>query len=590
MTARCFFVARWAGIALAVAASLLTAPRLAGAQASRVAMGEATAARQAQVEESARQTVQSLFERLCPGRCEIIQLSAVMGEAAAAALVEPGFEEDGPQAYEGQVTSLRVDILLDAALPGSFRQSIPRMLRFRLASLAPVVEVRTETLAFPEPQAEPAPPVVREPPRAWAPPPPMPALPEPAPQVERATPEPEPAPEVSTEDLWTRAIPWIGGVLIALILAALILILLRRLTQRGTPDAQGNVAGLEANTDLEARGRARRELEDALRDKRAVANAALRRWVLERPEAVARFVKLFGAETLKDLRSSDEAAPALARVARHLVAHPEPLTDAEEGTTLQEARARFAAAELEDGRSAEWEFLEGLSSAQLKRLLEGATVSERACVLAELPAGSRSGFVAALSESERAELLLGASAPPLGASDLRRLQSRLRAAADGLRGQRGGAAGGLIGDLIRTVPAGEQAELAKRLLADQPEAGEALLDGVLLEGSLAHLPSGVLGDASMQIQIETLVAFLGGTEPAIRDVVIAQLSPRTRSAVSTELGVSGPVPRQRFFDAREALVTAVADVMLREGSSLRRANAHALRGAQNGAEHLEAAQ
>jgi hypothetical protein len=514
-----------------------------------------------------------------------------MGDAAAAALVEPGFEEDAPQAYEGQVSSLRVDILLDAALPGSFRQSIPRMLRYRLASLAPVVEVRTETLAFPEPQAEPAPPVVREPPRAWAPPPPMPAIPEPPPEVERAeAPEPEPTPEVSAEDLWTRAIPWIGGVLIALILAGLILILLRRLTQRGKPAAEGAVAGLEANTDLEARGRARREIEDALRDKRAVANAALRRWVLERPEAVARFVKLFGAETLKDLRSSDEAAPALARVARHLVAHPEPLTDAEEGTTLQEARARFAAAELEDGRSAEWEFLEGLSSAQLKRLLEDATVGERACVLAELPAGSRSGFVAALSESERAELLLGASAPPLGASDLRRLQSRLRAAADGLRGQRGAAAGGLIGDLIRTVPAGEQAELAKRLLADQPETGEALLDGVLLESSLAHLPSGVLGDASMQIPIETLVTFLGGTEPRTREVVLAQLSPRTRSAVSTELGVSGPVARQRFFDAREALVTAVADVMLREGSSLRRANAHALRAPQNGVEHLEAAQ
>ena len=94
----------------------------------------------------------------------------------------------------------------------------------------------------------------------------------------------------------------------------------------------------------------------------------------------------------------------------------------------------------------------------------------------------------------------------------------------------------------------------------------------------------------MQIPIETLVTFLGGTEPRTREVVLAQLSPRTRSAVSTELGVSGPVARQRFFDAREALVTAVADVMVREGSSLRRANAHALRAPQNGAEHLEAAQ
>src|SRR5690606_25155816 len=126
---------------VALSASLLIALLLpasfAEAQGSRIAMSEATAARQAQTQESARQTVQSLFERLCPGRCEIIQVSAVMGAPSPAAVIEPGFEDDAPQAYQGQVESLRVDILLDSTLPGAFRQSIPRMLRYRLQSLAP---------------------------------------------------------------------------------------------------------------------------------------------------------------------------------------------------------------------------------------------------------------------------------------------------------------------------------------------------------------------------------------------------------------------------------------------------------------------
>lgn len=579
---------------VALSASLLIALLLpasfAEAQGSRIAMSEATAARQAQTQESARQTVQSLFERLCPGRCEIIQVSAVMGEPSPAAVIEPGFEDDAPQAYQGQVESLRVDILLDSTLPGAFRQSIPRMLRYRLQSLAPVVEVRTESLAFPEPQLEPAPPVPREPPRAWAPPPPMPEpAPVPAPEAEAEPPAPAQPPAAAPEDLWTRAIPWIGGILLALILAALTLVLVRRLTQR--PEAAPTGVGTtgQPGPDLEARARVRRELEDALQSKRAVANAALRRWVLEHPDAVARFVKLFGAETLKDLRSSDDAAPALARVARHLVAHPEPLTDAEEGTTLQEARARFAAAELEEGRSAEWEFLEGLSTAQLGVLLEDATVGERACVLAELSAGARSAYVASLAEAERAELLIGATGGRLAPAEVRRLQTRLRGAADGLRGQRGLAGGGLVGDLVRSVPAAEQVALAERLLSEQPAAGEALLDEVLLEHALAYLPGGVIADASMQLPIETLVTFLGGTDPSTRRSVLGELAPRTQSAVSTELDVVGPIARQRFVEAREALTAAVADVMLREGHSLRGANTNALRSPRPDA-HLEAAQ
>jgi flagellar motor switch protein FliG len=573
-------------------AALITLPvSVASAQASRIAMSEATAARQAQTEESARQTVQSLFERLCPGRCEIIQVRAVMGEPAAAAVLEPGFEDDAPQAYEGQVESLRVDILLDSALPGAFRQNIPRMLRYRLRPLAPVVEVRTESLAFPEPQLEPAPPVVREPPRAWAPPPPMPEpAPAPPPEPRAEPPAPTPEPEAAApEDLWIRAIPWIGGILLALILAALTLILVRRLTQRADAAAPANVGAASPGSDLEARARIRREIEDALRDKRAAANAALRRWVVENPEAVARFVKLFGAETLKDLRNGDDTAPALARVARHLIAHPEPLTDAEEGTTLQEARARFAAAELEEGRSADWEFLEGLSTAQLAMLLENATVGERACVLAELSASARAAYVASLTEVERGELLVGATDGRLAAADVRRLQTRLRAAAEDLRGRRSLAGGGLVGDLIRSVAAAEQVALAERLLREQPAAGEALLDEVLLEHAFAYLPSGVIADASMQLPIETLVTFLAGTDPAIRRSVLGELAPRTQSAVSTELEVVGPIARHRFLEAREALASAIAGVMLREGHALRSANANALR-SPRAHEHLEAAQ
>lgn len=567
---------RLLGVALALAC---VARSSAFAQSSRVAMSVASARARAEAEDQARQTVRALFERLCPGRCELLRVEATTGRPRSIAALEPGFEDDAPQAFDSSVETLQVEILLDATLPAGFRQNMPRMIRYQLQSLAGTVEVRTESLAFPEPQLEPAPPVVREPPIPAMRPPAM-SAPEPA-SAGAVEPQGDRAREVQGEpgDLWARAVPWIGGVIIALILAALILLLLWRLTQRdervaSVPKDAPSPAPRPTDADLEPRVRA------FLDEQRGASNAALRRWLTEDPERVAGFVQIFGVDAVRDLRGADELEVAFERLGRALIGHPEPPSGEVRRTLASEAIARFSAAELAQTRGPGWDFLDTLSTSQLETLLGELSPDERALVLAETSPRSRIQLLASLEPAQRGELLLASAedlAMPL--AERRRLRLRLRARAAEVSAETGRDADGarFAVDLLCSADAHEQVALARRVTSHQPARAHALLERVLLERAIAVLPEGALADALTRVPLDALVEFLRGTDSGTRSALLEQMPARLRPAVTAELEIGGaPVSRTRFLVVRAAVLESAERVLRRDGVAVASVNARVL--------------
>ncbi|MFW5967545.1 MAG: hypothetical protein ACOCV2_08515, partial [Persicimonas sp.] len=104
------------------------------------------------VESQASQHVQNLFSRLCPGRCELVDLEVTMDDPSPDGSAAPGFESGPADAYEASADSIEMAVMIDSNLPSSFQSSLPRMIEYQLSNLAENIEVRPEMLDFPEPQ------------------------------------------------------------------------------------------------------------------------------------------------------------------------------------------------------------------------------------------------------------------------------------------------------------------------------------------------------------------------------------------------------------------------------------------------------
>jgi flagellar motor switch protein FliG len=541
---------------------------------------------QGQTATQARRTIENLFSRLCPGRCELVELKVTMASPTPVGDVVPGFETVAGQNFESEPESIDVTVLLDAKLPRNFQSNLPRMIRYRLNNLAPTINVRPEVLDFPEPQLEPMPPYMPEPPqRSYEPPPP---LPEPEPVVE-PQPEPEPAAEEPEPEptIWDRLqpfleslAPWIGPIIMVLILFGLLMALVRRLTEANRPaGAAGAGEGdRKAPADLDV-GAAR----DDLNATRAVRNRVLRRWLTEDPEGVSRLVMLMGPEIMSDLKSDSSLAPDLERVSELVARQRDPLDDEATRQTLSELRARLTSARLvhdEQGLAMDWEFLEGLGVANLRRIVSSCSATEKMYVVSQLPPSLRAGYLDTLDGAERRELVLGTSADVLSKQEALALAARLRKAADEVShiGREADGQAALVLDMLRALKLEEQEQMLREIKGNRPELAQSVLGRFVLETTTLHLPKELLADAVHRSPVETLTAFLRGTRAAVRDHLLSIAPASKREAVMTELSLDIPVTRGEFLEARQRFLDVVAEVVRRDGIDVARANTRVLMG------------
>lgn len=542
-------------------------------------------------ETQARAEIESLLARLCPGRCELVELRATVSQPRAAGEVAPGFEGAPGTRFEVEVRRLEATILMDSSLPENFRTNIPRMAQYRLQDIANVVEVRPEFLEFPQPQLPPMPTplphVAPEPPRQPQP------LPRPEPEPIRAeTPEEPPAevePLRAEPPLWQELLPWIALLLTLLILGGLIILILRRLEAISSkPDAAPAAADTEG--DEKVRPKSMPDI-DALRDElkrsRSVLNRMLRRWIEDSPEEVAVLIRLLGPEILSDLRRDSELRPSLEVVSDH-VAGLDEAVDAERAHGIcEKARSRHAAQLVVDDSSGDmdWGFLEGLSLGQVGTLLNSASQQERGFILSRLSPVIRSRHLENLSTAERRQLLLEASsAQTLSKSQARELAQRMRQIADEFidAGREAEGQAALIVEMIEAMSLGEQEDVLRDLQSSRPDVAHAVLARICLESTLLQLPEDSLTNAVHRLPVEKITTFLQGTRRDIADHILSCSPGSKRQALATELSLDIPTARADFLDARQAFSTTVLATLRRDGYEVAKFNANALRRGAHG--------
>jgi len=524
---------------------------------------------QAETTRAARESVETLFARLCPGRCELIGVEVEMESPRAMGQVTPGFESVTPDAFSVDAKTVQVSVLLDSKLPRNFQRNIPRMIQHRLAALAPVISVRPELLDFPEPQLEPIPPYYPEPPRSAPTPAPLPKMdfPEPPLKVEEP-PVSAPAPAESKSFMDALA-PWIGPLVMAFLLFLMMLFMLKKISEISRPAAEGS-------TDLAKRSVVSLDdLKDELMASRPVKNSVMRKWLEDDVDGAARAIHAFGPELISDIKTDSALRPKIQLVADRLMNLGE-LTPEDLEKVIQDSRVRLRAAQvLHESASTptEWEFLEGLQVRSIYRILEGLTPRELMHVVSMTRTDVQSALMEQLPERSRRDLFVSAGSP-MSRSESQELAMRLRRAAEELSGTSGEAA--VLISLLESLSAIEQEVTVGDLKSKRPDIAAEILRGTVLESSLLYMPSEVLQDASIRIDLEHLSAFLRGTDEATRNHFVASTSGSRRVALLSELELEIPVGRAQFLDGRKVVLAHVLGVMEREGQDITRANLRGL--------------
>jgi len=549
------------------------------------------------IESQARRTVDSLFQRLCPGRCQLVELQAEMKSPETVGGVEPGFGSGSNASFDIEAKSLNLTVLIDSKLPSNFQQNIPRMLEYQLGDLAPKIEVRRETLSFPEPQNRPSPPSQDRQRRPR--PRPKPKMPQAQPERrEKPKEDEEPAKEepdkketdrreAASARAWFGMVleevaPWLGPILLVVVLLALMFPLLRRLGDLLDRRAMGVAptgAGQGADgprPDVEA-------LRARLTESRAVKNRVLRRWLEEDVESVAGLVRLLGPGILDDLKTDESLQTRLEEVSEIVARNREPMDDDEIEWIVNAARARISAAQLmheRQGLESDWDFLEGISVATLQRILRACGTEEQVHVIGQLPSSLRSSYLESLDGDQRKQLFMAAGTSELSKQQSRALAARLRKRADeyGHVGAEAEGQAALVVDMLESLPLDEQEETLRDLEQTRPEVAEAVMSEVLLASAAVHVPGELLAGAVHRTPVDELANFLRRSGDEIRRRILEVAPEKKREDLQTELALDTPVPRDEFLEARDRFLDGLETALRREGRDLVEANRRALHG------------
>lgn len=547
--------------------------------------------KQAVAEAEARQEIESLFSRLCPGRCELIDVNAVISTPKPVGEVTPGFESAGAATFDAKLKRLEARVMIDSNLPNNFRANIPAMLRYRLSSVTPNVVITPTILEFPQPQNPPMPPMLAEPPRRRYQPQPPAAAPEP-PEVKPELPKPE-EPVVEPEEkppeekptwyaqLWKELLPWIPFILMLVVFFALFAAALKRMREAFESKAPEPLATLDGDgpsveaMDVDV-------LRQELRQSRGIQNEVLRQWLAQDPEAVATLVRLVGPEILDDLKQDTTLRPMIEVVSQEVARQSDPVTATESQRLERELRSRIMAAKVlqaNKSMSGDWEFLQGITAANLVRVMNPLQAREKSYVLGQLPPALRASYMNQMTSQQRKDLFLGAgSGDVLSKVQAKDLAVNLRKASDDIAhiGAEASGQAAIIVDMLRALALGEQTETLSELRARRPEVAQAVLEQVCLESTILHAPREVVADAMQRTSIDTLSRFMRGTLEPLAQAMLAGAPAGIRGALHSEFDLEIPVSRAEFLESRTEFTTMVATVLRRDGHDLASLNLRAL--------------
>ncbi len=540
-------------------------------------------------EAEAGRIVELTFSRLCPGRCELIDVTADVATPKPVAAVTPGFDSAvSSAAFDVELKGVDVRVMIDSSLPNTFRSQLPQILKFRLERVSKNARITPSFLEFPKPQFEPSPELPPEPPKAEEPKPEPP--PEPPPEPEEPKPEVEPEPEEKPEtpwyeELWAELLPWIPYALMMGIIVACAVVLLNKLRELLDLQRQAIARMAPEGDDADAsRMPDADELRQELKASRSVQNEVLRRWVGDDPSSVALLVRMVGADILDDLRRDAGLRPALEEISAEVAAQDEPLGPREAQRIARATRARLTAARVlteQAGGAGDWEFTQGLSVANAQRVLSTLAPAEKSYAIGQLPSGVRAAYLEQMNPNERRELFLNAGAgDTLSREQALDLSARLRRATEEVShiGSEADGQAAIVTEMLRALPVDEQVDTLRAMRQRRPEIAQAVFSTTLLEPALTHAPPEALADAMQRTPVDTLTRFLRGASDPVRDHLVDLAPASIRGPLLSELELEIPVGRADYIDARTEVLDNVLSVLRRDGIDPATVNARALSG------------
>ena len=557
-------------------------------------------AKQGEVEYVAKQRVEQVLTRLCPGRCELIDLKVNVSVPKAVGRVLPGF--DTPTASEVSVEGIEARVMIDSALPRSFRSNLPQMLSYRLGDLSTKVIITPIQLKFPSPQLPPTPPPLPEYPERAKPRPPVAATPKPESMpkpIEEVKPiAEEPIEEVPPpkENLVDLLLPWVPLGVILLFVSLLTLFILRQLRrfQEALEGQQGDVLNREAqalispsrvNPASQSPYTNSREEEQAsmpdlhemlksLKAIRSIQNKVLRRWLEDDPQEVGLLVSLLGAEILNDLKQDRSLKTTLESLSQQVASIRNPISSVQAWQLSYALKARLNAAQiLHDERAlgATWAFIHGLSINTLKQLFDALSAAEQSHFIGQLPMEIRGAFLGQISSQQRQNIMLFAGAE----SGLNRAQSldlahRLKKHSEELNpmGEEMNAQASLIIDMLNALPFSQQLESLLPLESQRPQVTHAILRQLCLEEVIAYAPSEVLTEAILRTPFDITLNTMRGLAEPLAQRMLAASPPHQALAYAEELSVPISVRQSDFLSGRASFLRSLSSALKREGVDL----------------------
>ncbi|HYV49967.1 MAG TPA: hypothetical protein VFA20_34165 [Myxococcaceae bacterium] len=539
---------------------------VAGSAAAQAGSTTLTGKVKADAEERARVEVADLLRTLCPEQCVLLGVEARVEEETSAD-APPGFEQVTPGAKLPVLRTLSATVLLDEELPSAFRSKARSLVSERLKALGAAPTVNIQTVKFP-PRNAPHLDADDKDKKA-----------DPFPKPDPSENQPQLSPGEKMQERLAESAPLLVVALLALLavlgVGALMVLAMRRASQAPAPlpeyeelpeveQAQG--AGAAAPVPVELSPERARRLEKSLREERTVRNALIRD-ALRKGEAplVARWAREMGDFLLEDVQSDVVPHEAIQRLSAELTKPP--ATDAaSRAASIQELEGRLMAARLlyaSESAEAAFSFLEGVRPERFASACQGLSPAALEMALRFAPAAHRAAAFKRFPASTKQEIALAwVRRPDPSASHAHAVADELKALVADATGH-ASRVEQMVLEVVDSLPPGEQEKLVRRL---EREGDGKVAKALVTEASLRETPVEVLGAAVLQLPPASLLSYLSGAEPDIRDQVLAACPRSLQGELKEELTLGRTTAPEEFLAARRELLARLRDELDRRGA------------------------
>jgi hypothetical protein len=123
----------------------------------------------------------------------------------------------------------------------------------------------------------------------------------------------------------------------------------------------------------------------------------------------------------------------------------------------------------------------------------------------------------------------------------------------------------MVLEVVDSLPPGEQEKLVRRL---EREGDGKVARALITEASLRETPVEVLGAAVLAMPPATLLSYLSGAEPDLREQVLAACPRTLQGELKEELTLGRGSAPEEFLAARRELLASLRDERDRRGARL----------------------